>query len=444
MKTIENKVKTLKTTDVQTFLSWEFNTLKDKNRDVTNLKNAIVKNGFSFPVFLWYGHNYVIDGTGRRKAVEELTKEGYEIPEIPYVEVEAKTIEEARQKVLEASSSFGDISKKSFLEFVDGDITFIDWETINFGGSKKLGYDDFLKDGDDDDDAPEMPIEAQSQYGDLYELGGHRLLCGDSTLHTDLAKLMDGHKADMVFTDPPYNVDYKGSGENTKQGIMNDKMDADKFHEFLVDTFIQMKANTNPQGGCYVFHSHKTDTDFKTALQEVGYNVHTTIIWGKPSAGLGMNDYKTMHEPMFYCSIEKPIFYGDRTNTTVMEGKTLDELVKKVARQIEAEGGGTLWRIARAKVGEYVHPTQKPVDLPVKTMVNSSRKGDIVLDLFLGSGTTLIAAEKTGRKCYGMELDFRFVDVIIERYVNFTQNRDIIKNGKPHRWESPKTDFQEL
>ncbi len=139
--TILNKVKTLKTASVETFLSWEFNTLKDKDRDVTNLKNSIIKNGFSFPVFLWHGHNYVIDGTGRRKAVEELLKEGYTIKEIPYVEVEAKTIEEARQRVIEASSSFGNITKKSLLDFVDGDITIIDWTTVNLSGGKNINSD---------------------------------------------------------------------------------------------------------------------------------------------------------------------------------------------------------------------------------------------------------------------------------------------------------------
>ena len=209
MKTIDNKVKTLKTTNVQTFLSWEFNTLKDKDRDVTNLKNAIVKNGFSFPVFLWYGHSYVIDGAGRRKAVEELTKEGYDIPEIPYVEVEAATLEEARQKVIEASSSFGEITKKSLADFVEGDITLIDWTTVNLGGGKKLTSDTYLSDpAEDDDDAPLAPEQPQSQLGDLYILGEHRILCGDSTSHKDLERLMDGQKADMVFTDPPYNVDY--------------------------------------------------------------------------------------------------------------------------------------------------------------------------------------------------------------------------------------------
>lgn len=446
MNTIANKVKTLKTTDVQTFLSWEFNTLKDKNRDVTNLKNAIIKNGFSFPVFLWYGHNYVIDGTGRRKAVEELTKEGYYIPEIPYVEVEAATLEEARQKVLEASSSFGDITKKSFLDFVDGDLTFIDWTTVNFGGSKKLGYDDFLADTDEkDDETPELPFEPQTVLGDVYELGGHRIVCGDSTQHKDLATLMQGIKADMVFTDPPYNVDYKGSGENTKQGILNDKMDDEKFHEFLKDTFLQMKGNIKEGAGCYIFHSHKTATVFEETLKENNFKVHTQLIWNKPSAGLGMNDYKTKHEPFYYCSLQKPVFFGDRTNTTVWKvPNTTEKAFKWFEKMVEKseDGDSTIWSMKRANTQEYVPPTQKPVELPVKAIVNSSKKGDVVLDLFLGSGSTLIAAEKTGRYCYGMELDPRFVDVVVERYLQFTNTTTVIKNGEEILWETNRVQVQ--
>lgn len=445
MKTIDNKVKTLKTTDVQTFLSWEFNTLKDKDRDVTNLKNAIIKNGFSFPVFLWYGHNYVIDGTGRRKAVEELTKEGYEIPEIPYVEVEAATLEEARHKVIEASSSFGDITKKSLADFVEGDITLIDWTTVNLGGGKKITSDTYLSDpAEDDDEAPLAPEQPQSQLGDLYILGEHRILCGDSTSHKDLEKLMDGQKADMVFTDPPYNVDYKGSGEKTNNKILNDKMDDDKFSDFLRDVFLQMKGNIKPNAGCYVFHSHKTMSQFEDMLKYNNFQIHTQLIWNKPSAGLGMNDYRTKHEPFFYCSLEKPAFYGDRTNTTVT-ATSLDKLVEKVKKLAEEDetGGATIWSIKRANVAEYVHPTQKPVELPVRAMVNSSRKGEIVLDLFLGSGSTLIAAEKIGRKCYGMELDPRYVDVVVERYLQFTNQTTVIKNGEEITWQTNKIQIEE-
>lgn len=438
MNTIENKVKSLKTTDVQTFLSWEFNTLKDKNRDVTNLKNAL-KKGWSFPIIIWQGHGYVIDGAGRRKAVEELVKEGYKFDGIPYVEIEAKDLTEAKQKALEVSSQFGDITKASFLDFMGDDMDAVDWGSI----ALDVEYDDFLKEPEDEDDeVPEVPFEAQSQRGDIYILGEHRILCGDSTDATDLATLMDGHKADVVFTDPPYNVDYKGSGENTKEGILNDKMDDEKFLAFLTDTFLMMKANIKEGAGCYVFHSHKTAYTFEEALKANNFIIDTQLIWNKPSAGLGMNDYRTKHEPFFYCYLNKDhVFYGDRTGTTVWKipedpAKALEWFKKELEKQ---EGGvGTVWTMKRANVAEYVHPTQKPVELPMKALHNSSKKGDIVLDLFLGSGSTLIAAEKSGRACYGMELDPKFVDVVVERWLQFTKQTTVIKNGKEHVWQTSK------
>ncbi len=324
---------------------------------------------------------------------------------------------------------------------LDGDISIIDWTTVNLSGGKNINSDTFLSDpSDEDDNAPEAPFEAQTVEGDLYELGDHRILCGDSTKHTDLKKLMGTNKADVVFTDPPYNVDYKGSGENTKNGIMNDKMDDDKFLAFLKDTFLMMKGNIKEEAGCYVFHSHKTMGQFEEALKHNNFNVITQLIWNKPSAGLGMNHFRTKHEPFYYCSLSKdPVFYGDRTNTTVWEVPlTLEKKLKWFEKFIQKseEGETTIWTMKRANVAEYVHPTQKPVELPVKALVNSSRKGDIVLDLFLGSGSTVIAAEKIGRKCYGMELDPRYVDVVVERWLQFTKQTTVIKNGKEITWQS--------
>ena len=155
-----------------------------------------------------------------------------------------------------------------------------------------------------------------------------------------------------------------------------------------------------------------------------------------------MNDYRTKHEPFFYCYLSKDhIFYGDRTGTTVWKipedpAKALEWFKKELEKQ---EGGvGTVWTMKRANVAEYVHPTQKPVELPMKALHNSSKKGDIVLDLFLGSGSTLIAAEKSGRRCFGMELDPKFVDVVVERWLQFTKQTTVIKNGEEHVWQTSK------
>lgn len=167
----------------------------------------------------------------------------------------------------------------------------------------------------------------------------------------------------------------------------------------------------------------------------------------QPSAGLGANDYRTKHEPFFYCYLSKDrAFYGDRTNTTVWKipedpTKALEWWKKQMEKS--ESGRGTIWTMSRANVNEYVHPTQKPVELPVTAMFNSSKEGDIILDQFLGSGSTLIAAEKTGRKCFGLELDPQYMDAIVERYVNYTGNKEIILNGKTIIWQSTQEEDQQ-
>jgi DNA modification methylase len=263
-------------------------------------------------------------------------------------------------------------------------------------------------------------------------------MCGDSTLEEDMEKLMDGHTADMVFTDPPYNVDYKGTGDKTSEGIMNDKMDDEAFHKFLTAAFLVMNKFTNERGGCYVFHSHKTASTFEKTLQDSGFHIDTQLIWNKPSAGLGMNAYRTKHEPFFYCYMDSPYFYGDRTGTTVWKiPEDIEAQIawfKKALEKIDQENV-TLWSMKREDVSDYVHPTQKPVELVVRAILNSSKSKDVVLDQFLGSGTTLIAAEKARRRCFGMELDPKYLDTIVSRYVQYTGVSMITKNGQPFEWK---------
>lgn len=291
-----------------------------------------------------------------------------------------------------------------------------------------------------EDNTPDVPEgEPETVVGDLYQLGRHRILCGDSTKKADLEKLMDGVLADCVFTDPPYNVDYSGKGKNTKEGILNDKMSDADFDTFLTEAFKRIAENIKPTAGCYVFHSHKTASDFERALTATGFDIDTQLIWNKPSAGMGMSAYRTKHEPFFYCSLGNPAFYGDRTGTTVWKVPEDDvKALKWFLKEQEAleKGESTVWSMSRANVAEYVHPTQKPAELAITAIAKSSKNGEVVLDTFLGSGTTLIAAEKTGRACYGMELDPKFVDVIVTRWCQYTKTSSITKNGKPYVWHN--------
>lgn len=309
---------------------------------------------------------------------------------------------------------------------------------------KLTGFDmDLLLEPDEkDDEVPEIPDEPRSKLDDLYQLGPHRLLCGDSTKKEDVERLMDGKKADMVFTDPPYNVNYKGQGENTSNTILNDKMSDESFNTFLIEVFKRFDEVSKKGAGWYVFHSSSTQHQFQEAIEKAGWTVKNQIIWNKPMAALGWGDYRWKHEPFFYCGKGETTFYGDRTHSTVIDmplddHKALSWL--KQQKEAEKKGYSTIWSMKRENTQGYLHPTQKPVELITYALRNNSKEGDIVLDLFGGSGATLIAAEKLGREAYLNELDPKYVDVIVQRYVDYVDNPKIILNNKDVTNLWPKT-----
>lgn len=249
---------------------------------------------------------------------------------------------------------------------------------------------------------------------------------------------MNGTKADMVFTDPPYNVNYSGRGENTSNTILNDNMSDTGFDLFLVEVFKRFAEVTKAGAGWYVFHSSSTQHQFQKAIEATGWKVKNQIIWNKPVASMGWGDYRWKHEPMFYCGKEKTQFYGDRTNTTILSmPEDLQKAIAWLNKQKEAEKNGhtTIWSMKREPVGGYVHPTQKPVELISYALRNSSKEDDVVLDLFGGSGATMIACEKLNRTSMIMELDPKYVDVIVQRYVDYTGVTSIKKNGIDTLWQ---------
>ena len=254
----------------------------------------------------------------------------------------------------------------------------------------------------DPDEVPEPPAEPITRIGDIWILGEHRLMCGDSTSIEQAEKLMDGVKADMVFTDPPYNVAYEGQGEKNKLGpIKNDDMSDESFEQFCRDVFATYHAVMKPLACIYVCHPD-SQTGPKLAFEKTFgelFKKASTLIWVKQSASMGWQDYRAQHEPILYGWKEggsgKHFYCGDRSKTTV-------------------------WQIGRDAPASYVHPTQKPVALPEEAIKNSSKGEDIVLDLFGGSGSTLIACEKNGRVARIMELDPKYCDVIVKRWQDFT------------------------
>ena len=246
-------------------------------------------------------------------------------------------------------------------------------------------------------DLPEVPVTPTSQPGDLWILGNHRLLCGDATVVTDVERLMDGQLADMVFCDPPYNVDYGNSAKDKMRGkdrrILNDAL-GEGFYQFLYDACVNMLMVT--KGACYICMSSSELHTLQKAFTDAGGKWSTFVIWAKNNFTLGRADYQRQYEPILYGWKQGADHYW-----------------------CGARDQGDVWFVDKPRVND-LHPTMKPVELVERAICNSSKSRDIILDPFGGSGTTLIAAESTGRSARLVELDPRYVDVIIERWQNLT------------------------
>lgn len=280
-----------------------------------------------------------------------------------------------------------------------------------------------------EDEEPQPEAQYYSRRGEVYQLGRHRLMCGDSTSVEDVATLMNGQQAAMVFTDPPYNVNYSGRGEKTSNTIKNDHMEASKFQEFLDAVFTAMRTATKPNAPAYVCYASSTHREFENGLEHAGYKVRSQIIWVKPVASMGWGNYRWKHEPILYAvpgdaTVE---FYGDRKQYSHWEFKPSDEELLNYVKSLlteEEEDDVTVWKLNRDNVANYEHPTSKPVKLPTKAILNSSRAGDVVLNLFAGGGSTLVACEQSDRTCCTMELDERYVDVVRKRYARLIGRED--------------------
>jgi len=253
----------------------------------------------------------------------------------------------------------------------------------------------------DPDEVPEPPPEPITKPGDVWIMGKHRLMCGDSTSTDHLAQLLQGTLVDMWLTDPPYNVAYEG-GTKDKLKIKNDEMGDEQFRQFLRDAYTAADTVMKPGAVFYIWHADSEGNNFRGAARDAGWTVRQSLIWKKSSLVLGRQDYQWQHEPCLYGWKDGAghLWAADRKQTTILE-------FDKPSRNGE-------------------HPTMKPVALFEYQMLNNTKGGDLVLDSFGGSGTTLIAAEKNGRTALLMELDPRYCDVIVKRWENFTGNKAVL------------------
>ena len=291
------------------------------------------------------------------------------------------------------------------------------------------------------DQTPKVPEKPKSKEGEVYILGDHRLMCGDSTKEEHFKTLMKDKIADLCWTDPPYGVSYKGT--NNPNGrewavLKNDDLREDDLYQFLFGIYQNVEKFTKKNAAMYSCYASVNHIIFENALKQAGFLIKQTLIWEKGHV-LGHSDYHWTHEPILYCRKEnQPGWFGDRTHKTVILNATienLEELKKEELIQMIAEirKSSDLIREKKDPSNEYLHSTQKPVALSKRLIKNSSRPNELVLEPCAGSGSTLMACETSGRKCYCMELDAKYVDVILTRWANFTE-KDPIRESDGKEW----------
>lgn len=361
------------------------------DEQVAQIAASIKEFGWTNPILV-DGENGIIAGHGRLAAARKLGN-----TEVPVIELTGLSEAQKRAYILAdnklALNAGWDtdmlIEELKELKEMDFDLEltgFSDKEISDFLVEEVEGLTD-------EDAVPDVPEEPKTKLGDIYQLGKHRLMCGDSCSLTDMEKLCDGQLVDMWLTDPPYNVAYEGG---TGLTIQNDDMGDEQFRQFLRDAYVTADLVMKPGAVFYIWHADLEGYNFRGAAQDAGWKVRQCLIWKKSSLVMGRQDYHWKHEPCLYGWKEGAghLWSADRKQTTILE-------FDKPSRNGE-------------------HPTMKPVALFEYQMLNNTKGGDIVLDSFGGSGTTLLAAEKNGRYARLMELDPKYCDVIVKRWEDFT------------------------
>lgn len=344
-------------------------------------------------LIVWpYGGKYIILGGNMRfSALREMNAKDAPC----YVLPEDTPMEKLREIVIKDNGAFGSWDYDMLANEWD-DLPLTDWGVPAWNTEEVELESVSAKDVQEDDfDEEKDHIEVRCKKGDVWQLGEHRLMCGDSVSLEDVKKLMGGAEADLWLTDPPYNVDYEGGTKDALK-IVNDSMSDVEFRQFLVGAYKAADGVMKPGAVFYIWHADSEGANFRGAAKDVGWKVRECLIWNKNSMVLGRQDYQWKHEPCLYGWKEGAghKWYSDRKQTTVLE---FDRPTRN---------------------GE--HPTMKPLALFAYQMQNSTKEGDVVLDSFGGSGTTLIVAEQTGRKARVMELDPHYCDVIISRWEKLT------------------------
>lgn len=390
---------------------------------VEAVAESIKQFGFKVPIII-DKNTVIICGHTRKKAAERLG-----LSTVPCVIADDLTPEQIKAFRL-ADNKTAELAEWDFeaLEKELAELTAFDVDMSAFGFDESIFEEDFTKEISEDNFDVEEEIKAieepTTKRGEVWKLGNHRLICGDSTDGRIIKSLLDGRKVDLLLTDPPYNVAYESSNGLT---IANDNMSDTAFYEFLKSSFTVADESMREGAAFYIWHADSEGLNFRSACKYAGWKVRQCLIWNKNALVLGRQDYQWKHEPCLYGWKDGAAHYftDSRIETTVIEDKpninkmSKQELKEYIKELLKREPASTV--IEEDKPSRSVdHPTMKPIKLIGYQISNSSRKGEIVLDLFGGSGSTLIACEQLDRVCYMCELDPRYCDVIIKRWENLT------------------------
>jgi site-specific DNA-methyltransferase (adenine-specific) len=336
----------------------------------------------------------VLGGNMRLKACKEAG-----LKEIPIIKASELTEQQQKEFIVKDNVGYGEW---------DWDDLANNWDAAEL---EEWGLDipDFKTEDEAQEDDYEIPEHLRTDIvlGDLFEIGPHRLLCGDSTQTDTFAKLFENQLADLVVTDPPYNVAYEGKTKDALT-IQNDSMSDDSFYQFLYDFYTALGTYTKAGGAWYVWHADSEGANFRSAMKNAGIMVKQCLIWVKNSMVMGRQDYQWRHEPCLYGWKEGAAhgWYSDRKQTTILE-------FDRPSRNTE-------------------HPTMKPIGLIAYQIGNSSKQGDIVADGFGGSGTTMVAAHQLNRKGYLVEFDPKYCQVIVDRMIKLDPTLEVKRNGQPY------------
>ena len=408
--------------------------LKPGDPEFEKLKRSVEEFGYVEPIIWNSRTGVVIGGHQRLKVLQHL---GYTEVDCVVLDLDEQK-EKALNVALNKISGAWDIPLLTAL-LKDLDESGFDTTLTGFDVSE---MSDLFDDQSEivEDDPPERAaddVQPFTKRGDRWLVGRHVLFCGDSTEQADVAALMDGKQADLVVTDPPYNVGYEGSNGLT---IQNDDMPEEQFLAFLVKAFQRMREVMKPGTPFYIWHAETVGGAFRKATNEALGKVRQMLIWNKNAFTMGHQDYQWKHEACIYGWTDgaNHYFVDDRTQATVIEDKHLDlnklkkEEMRELLREVFSDKVSTTVIDENKPARNADHPTMKPLKLLARLIKNSSRQGDIVLDTFGGSGSTLITCEQLGRSCYTMELDPKYADVIVKRYLKFagTESVQLVRNGK--------------